>query len=167
MEMERPVDLQQVFIGFANFYRHFIQGFSRIAILLTAMLKTTRSSVVSAFRVDDNEVSGSDAGAESGGSIVKQKVGLIAPTKVPVEYANFAFSPDLAFKLPKHTRINDHAIELVDNHPSHPQVLSSFSIFLDWKLDGSLWLWVWDFNNLIIKNRFASKVACVHPKALT
>ena len=34
----------QVFIGFANLYRCFIQGFSRVAALLTSMLKTTRSS---------------------------------------------------------------------------------------------------------------------------
>ena len=86
------------------------------------MLKITGSSVASAFRVDDNEIVGGDGiGAESGGSIVEQKVGLIvynhpeypeneegvypsrrlqragliakeAYTKVPVEYANFAFS---------------------------------------------------------------------------
>ena len=46
----------QVFIGFANFYRRFIKGFSRIAASLTAMLKTTGSSVASASRLDDNEV---------------------------------------------------------------------------------------------------------------
>ena len=34
----------QVFLGFANFYRRFIQGFSRIAAPLTSMLKTTRST---------------------------------------------------------------------------------------------------------------------------
>ena len=49
-----------------------------------------------------------------------QIAGLIAkeaPTKVLAEYANFAdvFSPDLVSKLPKHTGINDHAIELVDS----------------------------------------------------
>ena len=33
----------QVFLGFANFYRRFIQGFSRIAAPLTSMLKTTGS----------------------------------------------------------------------------------------------------------------------------
>ena len=33
----------QVFLGFANFYRRFIQGFSRIAVPLTSMLKTTGS----------------------------------------------------------------------------------------------------------------------------
>ena len=53
------------------------------------------------------------------------------PTKISVEYANFAFSPDLASKLSDHTRINDHSIELVEttsssDHPSHPQVLPSF-----------------------------------------
>ena len=46
------------------------------------------------------------------GLIVKE-----APTKVSNEYLDFAdiFSPDLAFKLPKHTKINDYAIELVDS----------------------------------------------------
>ena len=32
----------QVFLGFANFYRQFIQGFSRIAAPFTSILKTTR-----------------------------------------------------------------------------------------------------------------------------
>ena len=45
--------------------------------------------------------------------------GLIAekaPTKVPAKYLDFVnvFSLDLAFKLPKHTGINDHAIKLVN-----------------------------------------------------
>ncbi len=31
----------QVFLGFANFYRQFIQGFSRLVAPLTSMLKTT------------------------------------------------------------------------------------------------------------------------------
>ena len=34
----------QVFIGFANFYRHFIQGFSKIAAPLTSMLKTSSTA---------------------------------------------------------------------------------------------------------------------------
>ena len=33
----------QVFLGFANFYRQFIQGFNRIAAPLTSILKITRS----------------------------------------------------------------------------------------------------------------------------
>ena len=48
----------QIFIGFANFYRRFIRGFSRIAALLTSLLKTTESSELAskAFRADDDEV---------------------------------------------------------------------------------------------------------------
>ena len=46
----------QVFIGFANFYWHFIKGFNRISAPLTTMSKTTGSSVSSASRLDDNEV---------------------------------------------------------------------------------------------------------------
>ncbi len=40
-----------------------------------------------------------------------------ATIKVPSKYADFAniFSPKLAVELPEHTRINDHAIELVDD----------------------------------------------------
>ena len=34
----------QVFLGFANFYRRFIQGFSRIAAPLTSMLKASGSN---------------------------------------------------------------------------------------------------------------------------
>ena len=46
--------------------------------------------------------------------------GLIAeevPTKIFAEYLDFTdiFSLNLAFKLCKHTRINDHAIKLVDS----------------------------------------------------
>ncbi len=40
-----------------------------------------------------------------------------APIEDPSKYADFAdvFSPKLAVKLPKHTDINNHTIELVDN----------------------------------------------------
>ncbi len=39
------------------------------------------------------------------------------PTKVFSEYADFIdiFSPKLAVELPEHTKINDHAIELMDD----------------------------------------------------
>ena len=47
----------QVVISFANFYREFIQGFNRIAVPLTSMLKTTGSSDL-AWRDNDNEVVG-------------------------------------------------------------------------------------------------------------
>lgn len=38
-------------------------------------------------------------------------------TSVPSKYANFAdvFSENLAAKLPKHTKINNHAINLVED----------------------------------------------------
>ena len=62
----------QVFINFANFYRRFIQGFSRIAAPLTSLLKTTGSSdsASKAFRTNDNEVVG------GGGSANKTVVNL-------------------------------------------------------------------------------------------
>ena len=46
-----------------------------------------------------------------------QRAGLIvkeASIKVPVKYANFAFSQDLASELHKYTGINNYAIKLVD-----------------------------------------------------
>ena len=90
--------LQQVFINFANLYQRFIQGFTRIATSLTAILKTTGSSVVSAFRVDDNEIVGSGGMLElklvevlsnEKWTQLPQITGLIAkeaPTKVSDKY---------------------------------------------------------------------------------
>ena len=55
----------QVFINFANFYRRFIQGFSRIAAPLTSMLKTTGSSEELApktFKANDDKVVGGGGG---------------------------------------------------------------------------------------------------------
>ena len=51
----------EVFIGFANFYQRFIQGFSRIAASLTSMLKKIRSSkelALKTLRADNGEVVG-------------------------------------------------------------------------------------------------------------
>ena len=47
-----------VFIGFANFYRRFIQGFSKIALLLTSILKTSPqpASALPATGVNNSEV---------------------------------------------------------------------------------------------------------------
>ena len=49
----------QVFMGFANFYWHFISSFSKIIILITSMLKTTRlfeKLALKAFRANNNEI---------------------------------------------------------------------------------------------------------------
>ena len=105
------------------------------------MLKTTGLFIASAFGVNDDEVvgGGDGAGAESG-SVVERKVGLIAPTKVSIKYANFAFSLDLASKLPEHTRINDHTIELIDNHLSHPQVMPDRKLKVSTRYLGLPWI---------------------------
>ena len=59
----------QVFLGFANFYWCFIQGFSKIAGLLTLMLKTTRSAKnLSSSIVEDAEL-----GSISGGDDCEDK----------------------------------------------------------------------------------------------
>ena len=50
IKIKRLVSLQKIFIGFANFYWRSIQGFSRIAISLTTMFRTTRSSIASASK---------------------------------------------------------------------------------------------------------------------
>ena len=56
----------QVFIGFANFYRRFIQSFSKIAAPLTSMLKTRPqpAGALPATAVDDSKVVGNSGGNE-------------------------------------------------------------------------------------------------------
>ena len=53
-----------MFIGFTNFYRHFIQGFNKIAAPLTSILKTSYqlASALLATSVDNNEVVGTSGG---------------------------------------------------------------------------------------------------------
>ena len=79
------MDSQQVFIGFANLYRRFIQDFSRIATSPTAMLKITGSSVAPAFRVDDDEVVGGSGGAgvESGENVGRSDASRYPPFSMP------------------------------------------------------------------------------------
>ena len=62
----------QVFIGFANFYQRFIQGFSRIAAPLTSLLKTTGSleSAPKVFRADDNKVVDGGGGGRANRTVV-------------------------------------------------------------------------------------------------
>ena len=49
-----------MFISFANFYQCFIQGFSKIAIWFTSLLKTIRllDLTLKAFKADDNKIVG-------------------------------------------------------------------------------------------------------------
>ena len=66
----------QVFIGFANFYRRFIQGFSKIAAPLTSMLKTSPqpAGALLATAVDDSEVvrnSGKNEGKSAKSDFIK------------------------------------------------------------------------------------------------
>ena len=56
----------------------------------------------------------------------------------------------MAFKLPKHTEINDYAIKLVDangfNRPFNSP--KDALIFFDQESDESFQLYVWGFNNV-------------------
>ena len=86
----------QVFLGFANFYRRFIQGFSQIAAPLTSMLKTSGSTKPStrpekgvvgvggdsrarrdASKLDRSELDGGevDSGEVDGGEVEVDEVG--------------------------------------------------------------------------------------------
>ena len=76
-----------------------------------------------------------------------QRAGLIAkkaPTKIPAEYADFAFFSDLASKLPEHTGLNDYAIKLVeaDGFIRPSKLPAGTPIFFDRKSNGSLRLYV-------------------------
>ena len=49
----------QVFLDFANFYQQFIQGFSKMAVLLTSMLKTIvlpKKLMPKQLRVGNNKI---------------------------------------------------------------------------------------------------------------
>ena len=63
----------QVFLGFANIYRQFIQGFSRIAASLTLILKTIaplKRSTSNRLEVSDNK--GSDSFGDNGVELAKK-----------------------------------------------------------------------------------------------
>ena len=67
----------QILISFTNFYWHFIQKFNKISVSLIAILKITGLSVISAFRVDNDEVFGSDSDVEvenSGSVDISKKI---------------------------------------------------------------------------------------------
>ena len=68
----------QVFLGFANFYRRFIQGFSKIAAPLTSMLKTTMSSQV---LVADEVLAADEVDGIEGGDESIEKCGKLSKTR--------------------------------------------------------------------------------------
>lgn len=61
----------QVFLGFSNFYRRFVQGFSKIAGLLTSMLRTapTKTTEYSLASVDAAEEDGVGDGESGNGAV--------------------------------------------------------------------------------------------------
>ena len=77
----------QVFLGFANFYWQFIQGFNKIAAPLTSMLKTTVLSKVLAA----NEVDGGEGGDES-----IEKCGKLSKTRKLSKFQKLSKSQNLA-----------------------------------------------------------------------
>ena len=116
-----------------KYYRCIIQDFSRIATLLTAILKVTKSSVASTSRVDNNEIiGGGGAGVESGRSLnekwaqsLLQRSPLYIPT-LRTCYLRTWLSNSLStlgstIMLSNWSKLTD----LLD-YLSHPQMLPSF-----------------------------------------
>ena len=62
----------QVFLGFANFYWQFIQGFNKIAALLTSILKTTESSDVSGPEIENGNCEVVGFGVHGGEELAKK-----------------------------------------------------------------------------------------------
>lgn len=67
----------QVFISFANFYRRFIQGFSKIAGLFTSILKT-----IQLFRLATTMFDTKDEAVGGGGRADKRVVNLSKSKKL-------------------------------------------------------------------------------------
>ncbi len=68
-ELQSVRDIQ-VFLGFANFYRRFIRNFSRIAVPLTSMLRTTNESTgdeTQSTQAENHDAPGAAGGAGGGG----------------------------------------------------------------------------------------------------
>ncbi len=87
----------QVFLGFANFYRRFIQNFSRIAVPLTSMLRTTDNEVLSTQVIgnEKNQDAPSAARGAGGGGVGGSfenlsTTAILAKSKKSKSKANFA-----------------------------------------------------------------------------
>ena len=62
----------QVFFGFANFYRRFIQGFSKIIGSFTSMLRTTQLAENLSLSMDEDAEVGSISGGDCKDKTVKK-----------------------------------------------------------------------------------------------
>ena len=95
----------QVFLGFANFYQRFIQGFSRIAAPFTLMLKTTGSLVKPASSRNNGSRSASSRNDNSrpafGGNDSDSKINGVGVGENGVEYAKKSEKTSKSRKLSK------------------------------------------------------------------
>lgn len=126
----------QVFIDFANFYRRFIWGFSKIAAPLTSMLKTTATSekmmhigVGNPNRLTKNEQSGNS----SSGTIEKLQF-LTLRTKEAFKRLRQAFNKapifwhfDLESHIQIETDVSGYAIDGVLSQQSNNLITPDFS----------------------------------------
>ena len=118
----------QVFIDFANFYWCFIQGFSKIAALLTLLLKAIGSSnsAPKAFKANDNEIVG------VGSKVNRTFVNLFKNKKSRnlKQIPNFEATKKPIFLIPNAKKAFNH-LELA---------FDKASIFWHFKLESYIWI---------------------------
>ena len=107
-------------MGFANFYRRFIKGFSKIAALLISMLKTTAPTLPARLvrpKVHKNELDTDGGGGIGGGRIDNRLANLSCSTKKMGSRLDFLTSEaSLAF-----TRLRKVFIEALILHHFDPE----------------------------------------------
>ena len=90
-----------MFLGFANFYKQFIKGFSKIVARLTSILKTTAPSTLARAaytKAEENELGTDGGGGISGGRIDDRLANLSSSTKKMSSGSSFfTFEASLAF----------------------------------------------------------------------
>ena len=98
----------QIFISFDNFYRCFIQSFSKIAVPFTSMLKITKlfELALKAFRVDDEIVGSinSDGANKTVVDLSKSKKSKNDKSKIPIRI-NIGAIEEPSFLIPGHKKV--------------------------------------------------------------